>query len=381
MVPRLGLGLCPDCIVVGGGAIGLAIARRLAGTGLSIVLVERGRCGSETSWSGAGVLAPCNPNRRDSVAKLRDESLRLYPAFCEEMLSETGIDPEYEACGELEIALNSDALRSLQENAAAGAGQLDPLGEPSYEFLEVEATCALEPVVSREILGSLLCRRTAQVRNPRLLRALIAACKQRGVHTIENCAAREVVVEGGRVTGLRTEQGIIACSKIVLCAGPWSASIETGSVPLPVHPVRGQMILLKFERRPFRRVIARGKTYLVPRRDGHVLLGATEEHDGSFSRRNTASGIAGLIQTAVKLVPLVAEATMVTQWTGLRPGTPDDNPIIGHVPGCDGLIAATGHYRAGLILTPITAELVCRMVLGQPVDLDLSACRPGRSFR
>ena len=367
-----------DCIVVGGGVIGLSVARRLAVGGLTVTLLERGRCGAESSWAGAGVLAPCNPHRRDGVSQLRDMSLALYPQFCDDLKNETGIDPEYDACGELEIAINDDSLRSVRENEAAAAGELLPDGQKAYQFHTPEATRSLEPAVSPVILGSLECRRTAQVRNPRLLRALIESCRWHGVHLHEGVAVNGLIKSNSAVGGVLTEQGEFKAGQVVLCAGAWSGQVPGLETLTPVQPVRGQMMLMKFAQRPFQRVIGRGKTYLVPRRDGHVLLGATEEHDGSFSKRNTASGIAGLIQTALKLVPAVADATLITQWAGLRPGTPDDNPYLGPVPGHDGLIAATGHFRAGLILAPITAEIVTAFVQGRPVNVDLAACRPGR---
>ena len=368
----------PDCVVVGGGVIGLSIARHLAGDGMSVTLIERGRCGAEASWAGAGVLAPCNPHRRDGIAELRDRSLTLYPGFCSSLAEETGIDLEYETCGELEIALNEDALRSLRENEAAAAGQRCADGSAAYQFLSTEQTRILEPVVSGPILGALECRRTAQIRNPRLLKALIASCQKRGVRFQEETPVRKIVVRDRRLVGVRTDAGEVPTKTVILSAGPWSGELAPNAGTVKVHPVRGQMVLMKFDSRPFRHVIARGKTYLVPRRDGHVLLGATEEHDGSFSKRNTAAGIAGLMQTAMKLVPMVAEATVLAQWTGLRPGTPDDNPYIGAVPEADGLIAATGHYRAGLILAPITAQLVSDLIHHRTPYIDLSACRPGR---
>lgn len=367
-----------DCIVVGGGVIGLSIARALALDGITVTVLERSRCGTESSWAGAGVLAPCNPHRRDGISELRNQSLARYPEWCQSLHAQTGIDPEYEPCGELEIALNEDSLRSLRENESAAAGERVADGSPAYQFLSAQQTRFLEPSVSGEILGSLECRRTAQVRNPRLLRALIESCRHLKVDLRENTAVRGIATSGTRTEGVTIEQGTIEAKHVVLCAGAWSAHMAGLSPPLPVQPVRGQMILMRFDARRFQRVIARGKTYLVPRRDGHVLLGATEEHEGSFSKRNTAAGISGLIQTAIKLVPEIAKATLVTQWTGLRPGTSDDNPLLGRMPGIDGLIAATGHYRAGLILAPITAEIVLDLVQGRSTKLSLSGCSPDR---
>lgn len=368
-----------DTIIIGGGVIGLSVARRLARDGVRVRVLERGRCGCEASWAAAGVLAACNPHRNDAVAALRDRSLRMYPAFCAELAEETGIDAEYEPCCELELALNEDALRSLKDDAKAGAEKRLPDGRPAYQFLTPEEARRIEPFVSGSILGALECRDTAQVRNPRLMRALHAACVKIGVDIHEEATVHDFVLDGSRVTGVRTEKDELLAEKVVLCAGAWSSQKWPRLNELmPVHPVRGQIILMKLDTRPFTHVISRGKTYLVPRRDGHVLLGATQEAKAGFVKRNTPAGIAKLIEKGVKLVPMIADAPVVTQWSGLRPGTPDDNPYIGPVPGFDGLIAATGHFRSGLTLAPVTAEIVASVVEGREYDIDLTLCRPGR---
>jgi glycine oxidase len=370
-----------DCIIiVGGGVIGLSIARRLRRDGVRVTLLERGRCGAEASWAAAGVLTPCNPHRNDGVAALRQRSLSMYHSFCAELVEETGIDSEYEQCGELEIALNADAFRSLLADQHAGEEQCVADGRPAFEFQTTEEARCIEPVLTAFFFGALECRETAQVRNPRLLRALHAACLKAGVDIREETPVHDFVLDGTRVTGVRTEKGELPAEKVILCAGAWSSQIGQRLHELmPVHPVRGQIILMKFESRPFTRVISRGKTYLVPRRDGHVLLGATQEHDAGYNKRNTPKGIADLFEKGIKLVPSIADAAVVTQWAGLRPGTPDDNPYIGPVPGFDGLIAATGHFRSGLILAPVTAEIVASLIQGRDYDIDLSACRPGRA--
>jgi glycine oxidase len=370
----------PDCIVIGGGVIGLSVARRLARDGVRAMVLERGRCGAEASWAAAGVLAACNPHRTDAVAALRDRSLSMYPSYCAELTAETGIDPEYEPCGELELALNADSLRSLRDDAKAGAEKRLPDGRTAYQFLSPEETRRVESVVSGPILGALECRDTAAVRNPRLLRALHTACMKAGVDIREETTVRDLVLDGSRVAGVQTDKDKLHADRVVLCAGAWSSQIgQRLNELMPVHPVRGQIILLKLDARPFTHVISRGKTYLIPRRDGHVLLGATQEADAGFVKRNTPDGIAKLFEKGVKLVPMIADAPVVAQWAGLRPGTPDDNPYIGPVPGFDGLIAATGHFRSGLILAPVTAEIVAGLIQSRDYDIDLSACRPGRA--
>ena len=366
--------------MVGGGVIGLTVARRLALDGFGVTLVERGRCGAEASWAGAGVLAPCNPHRTDPVAELQLRSLAMHADFCAALRSETGIDPEYEPCGELELALDPDGWRALQSDAEAAGGRRMPDGHPAFQLHTPDETRQLEPLVARDVCGSLQCRETSQVRNPRLLAALRAACLKAGVDVRESGVVRDLIAQRDRVTGVRlANEDVVSAGTVVICAGAWSSQIDARLQTLmPVHPVRGQMILMKLDARPFGHILSRGKTYLVPRRDGHVLLGATEEPEAGFTKRNTAEGIRGLIERAVRLVPTIADAPLVSTWSGLRPGTPDDKPYIGRVPGLDGLIAATGHFRSGLTLAPATAEVVAAALQNKPYDLDLNCCRPGR---
>ncbi len=187
-------------------------------------------------------------------------------------------------------------------------------------------------------------------------------------------------MQGQRVVGVRTEKDAFYSDAVVLCAGAWSSQIcERLRTLMPVHPVKGQIVLLKLESRPFGPVISHGKEYLVARRDGHVLMGSTEEPEALFNKRSTAAGVSRLIDMALRHVPSLAQGSVVGTWAGLRPGTPDDRPYIGPVPEYDGLIAATGHFRSGLILAPSTAEAVECMLDGRNYAIDLSVCRPGRT--
>jgi glycine oxidase len=368
-----------DVVVIGGGVIGLSVARRLAREGLGVTVLERGPCGGEASWAGAGVLSPCNPHRDDPVAHWQDRSLALYPAFCHELLDESGIDPEYDVCGELELAFDEQGLGIARSDCAAGSRRQLSDGRPAYALLSREETRELEPAVSPEIVGALHVLATAQVRNPRLLQALVGACRRYEVDIREDTPVEELMLDGSNVIGVRTHGEVITAGLFVLCGGAWSSQLHPRLESLmPVRPVRGQMILMELERRPFQPIIARGKTYLVPRRDGHVLLGATEEPDSGYAKRTTAGGIARLTKGGLRLVPSLADAPIISTWAGLRPGTPDDLPYIGPVPGFDRLLAATGHFRTGLTLAPGTAEYIAAIVSGRTYPVDLSVCRPGR---
>lgn len=371
-----------DCIIIGGGVIGLSIARRLAKENLRVSLLDRQRCGGEASWAGAGVIAAPNPHRNDVVATLLRRALITYPDFCAELQDETGIDMEYDRCGELELLFDENAVSIARSQERVARSRKTANGRRPFVVHSPAETIRIEPAAGADMLGSLECRETAQVRNPRLLDALRIACVNTGVVLREGCPVEGLVTDGDRVTGVTTSDGVFSADRIILCAGAWSSQIDQRlSQTTPVHPVRGQMVLMKLDERMFGRVISHGKTYLVPRRDGHVLLGSTEEPEAGFDKRNTSKGVSGLIEKAVRYVPLLAEATVVAIWCGLRPGTPDRRPFIGPVPGMMGLLAATGHFRSGLALAPVMAEAITAMILNQAFDIDLTHCAPGRSPR
>lgn len=371
-----------NVVVIGGGVVGLTVARRLAGEGGDVVLLEKGVCGAEASWAGAGILSPCNPHRADPLFHLTERSLALFPGFCEALREETGIDPEYVACGELQLVFTPDTLGIARSDVRAAAGRAMPDGRPIYELHSPEAVRSIEPSVAENIRGALECRQSAHVRNPRLLRALRGSCLKRGVRILEDQPATAIETDGGRLTAIRSGETRYPCARAVLCAGAWSSLLDSRlSGLMPVHPVRGQMVLMKMDPPPFGRIITRGKTYLVSRRDGHILLGSTEEPEAGYVKRNTPAGVAHLMCRAMELVPALANAPVLATWAGLRPGSPDDKPYIGPVPGIDGLYAATGHFRAGLTLSPATAEAIAALLAGRVYDIDLSAFAPGRAMK
>lgn len=371
------MAVLPDVVVVGGGVLGLTIARHLRADGHSVCLLERHQCGREASWAGAGILAPCNPQRSDPLFHFQERSLELFPHLCAELQQETGIDVEYERCGELELVFHKQAMGISRADERGATGKLFVGDHPRVELLTPSQLRDIEPAVTPELLGALLCRHTAQVRNPRLLAALRKSCELRGVVVRELCAVHDVMFSDGRVVGVITNQGDIACQTVIVCAGAWSGTLGKNIGPaLPVHPVRGQIILLKLDQRPFRQIIARGKTYLVPRRDGHVIIGSTEEPEAGFSKRNTPQGTSQLMEQAIKFVPELADASVMAMWSGLRPGTRDDKPILGPVAHLPGLFAATGHFRSGLTNAPATAEYISSVIAKRRYPIDLSSCAP-----
>lgn len=370
-----------DAIVIGGGVVGLAVARQLAIDGLRTLLVERGACGREASWAGAGILSPCNPHRKDVVARWQQRSLDLFPAFCKALQEETGIDPEYDSCGEFELLFTNNALSIGRSDVSAATGRFTSEGRPVYELLTNQQVRSVVPCITERALAAVYCRQSAQVRNPRLIKALVTSCRLHGVSFQEGCEVTGLLVHNGRIEGIETKQGSMHAPRVILAAGSWSSRIDPRLAEwMPVHPIRGQMILLKMPERPFSQVISRGRTYIVPRKDGHLLLGSTEEPEAGFTKRNTAKALTQLMSTATELIPALENASLVAFWSGLRPGTPDDLPFLGPVPGIEGLFAATGHFRAGLTLSPATAEFVAASVLGRSYDLDLRCCLPGRKW-
>lgn len=376
----MGAGLSnPDVCVIGGGVIGLAVAYRLAVAGVRVTLVERGQCGRSASWAGAGIIEYGSHARSDPLALLRRASCARYPAFAAELHDRTGIDPQYRACGALDLITDDNQQAAAQRELAAAAGQTTEDGAAAIELLTSEQARLLEPRLTPQIRGALLKRRSAQVRSPRMLAALRAACAELGVELREQTAVGGLILEGERVRGVRTAAGEISAGWTVLAAGAWSQQLAPGLAALmPGAPVRGQIVLLKTA--PLARMIEHGRNYLVGRDDGHVLCGSTQEPEAGFAAVNTAGGVAAILNTALRFMPSLGQAELVQAWAGLRPGAPDGKPYLGPVPGHAGLIAATAHLRGGWTLAPITADLVAQYVTTERTEMDWTPFFPGRSF-
>jgi glycine oxidase len=359
----------PDVVLVGGGIIGLTTAYFLAREGLRVELVDRGDLGREASWAGAGILPPGNAAAaRTPYERLRATSTALLPPLSVELREQTGVDNGYYRCGGLEFFAESDEAAAHEWRAEGVAA----------EPVQGEALRRLEPALAPDLDTAYHLPDCAQLRNPRHLKALIAGCQLRGVVLRPGCPALGFVYRGRRVTAARTAAGSLPADRFLVAAGSWTdAVLEPLGYRPGVHPVRGQIALVNPGRPVFRRVLMWGSRYLVPRPDGRVLVGSTEE-DAGFDKRTTAAAVGGLLTLACRLVPALAEAPVERCWAGLRPGSPDGLPLIGPVPGFDNLLIASGHFRTGIQLSAGTALLLKEHILGQPLSVPLEPFRPDR---
>jgi glycine oxidase len=359
----------PDVLVLGGGVIGLTTAYYLAGQGASVSILDRGDFGQQASWAGAGIIPPGNPEAAlSAIERLRAVSSSLFPSLSKQLQEETGIDNGYVVCGGIELLDSSG-----------------PSPEPwieegiSFETLDNSGLQRREPGLSPEAGAGFYLPGMAQVRNPRHLKALIAACEQRAVGLMPSCAALSLQWRDDRIVAVETEDGRLQADKYVVTSGAWSDSLLA---PLGwkagIRPIRGQIALLKTAVEAIRPVLLQGKRYLVPRPDGRILAGATEE-DAGFDARPTAGGVASLLAFAEQLVPSLRDATLERCWAGLRPGSPDGLPFLGLVPGFSNLFIAAGHFRAGIQLSVATGLVMTELLLGKALTVPLDPFRPDRS--
>jgi glycine oxidase len=365
-----------DVVIVGGGVIGLSIAYALARDGITSTVLDRRELGREASWAGAGLIAPTSENRSGTLhptVELRSWSAELFPRWSAELREETGIDNGYRRNGGVDVAWT--AAEELELQTTAGRWRVEGI---VHERLAADDCLRVEPILNPELRLVYFLPDRAQVRNPWHLRALAAAAARRGVRLRPWVAVDRLETRGDRVVAVRTSAEVFSCDWVIMAAGPWSGGLlgDIG-VHAPTPPLKGQIVLLRHDRPPLLRTVEHGKNYLVPRGDGHILVGATEEHAG-FDTRPTSAAVRDLLDEALRLCPALGQAEVQAVWAGLRPGSIDTRPYIGMAPGFRNLIVATGHKRAGLQLSPATAELVAALVLGKQPRLDLAHFRVDR---
>jgi glycine oxidase len=363
-----------DAVVVGGGVIGCAVAWALARDGLAVTLLERGELAAQASGAAAGMLTP-SPEASDDgpFLRLARASLALFPGWCEAVREGSGVDPELEASGSLHVARAPEEAEQIRERARR-------LATPGAEWLDAQAAREAAPGLSEAIHGALWSPGDANVRSPLFARACATAAAQLGARIQAGVAVVGLRRSGARIMGVLTSAGELPAGCVVLCTGPWlpeSAGWLGGRIRIPIEPVRGQILSLEAPVPPLRTIVFGGGVYLVPRRDHSLVVGATQEKVG-FDCRVTAGGVAQLLAAAPDLVPALARSSFLSAWAGLRPETPDHLPLLGAVPGADGLLIAAGHFRNGVLLAPITAQLVADLVRGKALPADAEALRPGR---
>lgn len=364
--------------IVGGGVIGLSLAYELSHRQHEVVIAERDQVGRKSSWAGAGVFPPSNADTAiHPLEHLEARSDQLHPLWADRLKQQTGIDNQFSRCGGLYLA------RTAGEKAAL-LGVVGEWQQRSFEATRLsteqmqtrfaELSCAGDRSVVAWWVPS-----ETQLCNPLHLDALTSACRQNGVTILENC---------GDVTLRRTENSVASimlpehnhqtlhADAFCITAGAWTQKIVD---EIPMVPVRGQMLLYKLDSAPFAAVVNEGSRYLVPRRDGYVLFGATIEEAG-FNTDTTDAGLENLQRHAADLLPSLTEDKLVKTWAGLRPGTFDGFPYIGPLAGLDNAFVAAGHFKAGLHLSPATAEAVADLIERKQPAIDLRPFAPSRTL-
>jgi glycine oxidase len=349
-----------DVIVIGAGLIGLAIAFELAERGATVRVYDRAEPARAASWAGAGMLAPYAEHLDDErLLQLCESSLAQYPAFVERVRAAGGVDPRLHLNGIVHAVFDREKRASTEQRAAA----LRSRGV-ACKILERSELLEAEPSLGADVSCGLLVEPEGHVDNRRLGRALVAACDRRHV-PIARVGALRVECDSRRVLGVRSDLGFAAATAIVNACGAWAARID-GVPPRalpPIEPVKGQMLALDVPIGFVRRATWTPGAYFVPRDDGRLLVGATAEHERE-DVRVTASGMHQLLHAALRAAPSLGDFTVAESWAGLRPGTPDGRPFIGRTP-VEGLFVAAGHYRNGILLAPITAQLIAQAVEGR----------------
>ena len=344
---------------MGGGIIGLCLSIALRKRGLRVLVVERGEPSREASYAAAGMLADCMLETRAALQVLATASARMYPEFVHELQDESGVNVDLRDNGTLLFAAPewvSDHAKFLAENALPA-----PLAEiePTLVDMKIPAVYLKERSVDPRALAA----------------AALKAAKHRGVDISSGTTVTDVLLTDGRATGVSAERSRYSAPCVVNCAGAWAGSFSKHR--FPTRPVKGQMLAVACASHDvLRHVVRAPEVYLVPRSDGRILIGSTFEEAG-YDKRIDADTIQRLHQAAIRLVPALEQARRLDAWAGLRPGTPDDLPILGAT-NTPGYFVATGHFRDGILLTPVTAHVMAQVITSESVDYDIAAFSAAR---
>ena len=341
-------------LIIGGGIVGLSIARELHNRGgRQITLVDKGKCGEEASWAAGGMLGPqAEADEAGAFFDICSASRDLYPDFAAELLAETGIDIELDRSGTLYLAFTDNDVREIRERyewqRAAGM---------KVQHWSADETRRAEPFISPDVREALFFPDDWQIDNRKLLAALNRYAEINGIDICENRQIERLTVEDGTVVGAETDDEAFSADTTVLATGAWTSLIKLGiaDMPFKVEPIRGQIVTFHTAKRLFRHVIYSARGYIVPRADGRVLAGSTTEAAG-FDKSLTGTAARVLREMASEIAPSTTGLPTSDHWSGLRPVTLDKMPVIGSLDGIAGLYISTAHYRNGILLAPWTAK-------------------------
>ncbi|MBD2318426.1 glycine oxidase ThiO [Phormidium tenue] len=326
-----------DVLIIGGGIIGLATAIALSQKGAKVTVVERDLCGRGATWAAAGMLAPEAERLEGNLLEFGIRSREMYPQWIANLMRLSGQDCGYWCCGMIAPVLEESDRQVISQH-------------PKY--INREESRKRQSGLGEDILGSLWLPEDGQVNNRKLTQALLTTARSLSIKILEGTTVYQIVRDQKRVTHLDTSAGKLQSDRYVLATGAWTRSL----LPLPIKPIKGQMLSVFDGDRKLQRVIYAPSCYIVPRQDGTIVIGATVEDNG-FSHGNTASGIAQLLNRAIAVYPAIADMQITETWWGFRPHAPNEVPLLGKS-DYENLILATGHYRNGILFAPITAKLI-----------------------
>lgn len=347
-----------EFLILGAGVLGLATAQRLLLQGVQVTVVERGEVGHESSWAGGGILSPLCPwDYTEDVNALCQGAAADFSAWTIKLHTATGIDPEYELSGMLVLPAFNAELAFVW-----CASHRVPVQYEEQTYTEGKA---------------LLLPDVAQVRNPRLVQALRKHVEMLGGCIVEQCEVRGISTACDRVQSLSTTCGEFSAERYIVCAGAWSKQVlGQYALQLDIKPVRGQMLLFKFDSPPLQHILLQDGMYLIPRRDGHLLVGSTLE-DVGFDKSTTREARDSLWQRAQLLLPALREMPLEQHWSGLRPASPHNIPTIGRHPQLENLYINSGHFRYGVTMAPASATILLNELNGVEQPFDVSPYRAG----